>query len=116
MPGSLSRHDAQTVTSFAFEPVNQTPRFLVSEFGCFTTAIAEHGPLLVLKIAGHFVRYAAVLGCLLLIRARETRAYLLPFEIRFALFEECADAFVFVFARKTEREQIDFATQPFVEV
>ena len=64
MPGSLSRHDAETVTSFAFEPVNQTPRFLVSEFGCFTTAIAEHGPLLALKFAGHMSGYAAVPGCL----------------------------------------------------
>ena len=53
MPRSVSRHDAQTVTTFTFEPVNQTPRFLVSEFGFFTTAIAEHGPVLVLKIARH---------------------------------------------------------------
>ena len=48
MPGSVSRHDAQTVTTFAFETMDQTPRLLVSEFGCFTTAIAEHGPDLIL--------------------------------------------------------------------
>ena len=53
MPGGVIRHDAQTVTTFTFEPVNQTPRFFVSEFSGFTTAIAEHGPILVLKIAGH---------------------------------------------------------------
>ena len=53
MPGSVRRHDAQTVTTFTFESMDQAPRFLVSEFGCFTTAIAEHGPLLVLKIARH---------------------------------------------------------------
>lgn len=53
MPGSVNRHDEQTVTAFTFESMDQTPRFLVSEFGCFTTAIAEHGPLLVLKFAGH---------------------------------------------------------------
>ena len=46
MPGSVSRHDAQTVMTFTFEPMNQTPRFFVSELGCFTTAIAEHGPSL----------------------------------------------------------------------
>ena len=53
MPGSVSRHDAQTSTFFTFESMHQTPRFLMSEFGCFTTAIAEHGPLLALKIARH---------------------------------------------------------------
>lgn len=53
MPGSVSRHDEQTVTTFTFQSMNQTPRFLVSEFGCFTTAIAEHGPLLVLQFARH---------------------------------------------------------------
>ena len=53
MPGSVSRHDPQTVTTFTFESMDQTPRFLVSEFGCFTTPIAEHGPDLILKIAGH---------------------------------------------------------------
>jgi len=51
--GSFRGHDAQTVTTFTFQPVNQTPRFFVSEFGCFTTAIAEHGPTLIMKIAGH---------------------------------------------------------------
>jgi branched-subunit amino acid aminotransferase/4-amino-4-deoxychorismate lyase len=56
MPSSVSRHDAQTVTTFTFKPVNQTARFFVSEFGCFTTAIAEHGPILILKIARHFRR------------------------------------------------------------
>lgn len=55
MPGSISRDDAQAMTAFTFEPVNQTPRFFVSEFGCFTTAIAEHRPILILKIAGHNV-------------------------------------------------------------
>lgn len=54
MPGSVSRHDEQTVTTFTFESMDQTPRFLMSELGCFTTAIAEHGPLLALKFAGHF--------------------------------------------------------------
>ena len=53
MPGSVSRHDAQTVTAFTFESMNQTPRFFVREFGGFTTPIAEHGPILILKIAGH---------------------------------------------------------------
>ena len=53
MPGSISRHDTETVTTFTFESMDQTPRFLVSEFGCFTTAIAEHGPLLALKFARH---------------------------------------------------------------
>jgi hypothetical protein len=53
VPGSFSRHDAQTVTSFTFESMDQTPRFLVSEFGCFTTTIAEHGPIRLLKIARH---------------------------------------------------------------
>ena len=52
MPSSVSRHDAQTVTTFTFESMNQTPRFFVSEFGGFTTPVAEHGPLLILKI-GH---------------------------------------------------------------
>ena len=53
MPGSVSRHDAQTVTSFTFESMHQTPRFFVGEFGCFTTTIAEYGPLLILKFARH---------------------------------------------------------------
>lgn len=53
MPGSVSRHDAQTVTTFTFESMHQTPRLFVSEFGCFTTPIAEDGPLLALKIACH---------------------------------------------------------------
>lgn len=53
MTGSVSRHDAQTVTTFTFESMDQTPRFFVSEFGCFTTQIAEHGPMLVLKFARH---------------------------------------------------------------
>jgi len=53
MPGSVTCHDAQTATTFTFESMDQTPRFLVSEFGRFTTPIAEHGPLLVLKFAGH---------------------------------------------------------------
>lgn len=62
MPGSVSRHDAQAMTPFTFEPVNQTPRFFVSEFGCFTTTIAKHGPILILKIAGHKDRGARVKG------------------------------------------------------
>ena len=53
MPGGVSRHNTQTVTTFAFETMDQTPRFFVSEFGCFTTPIAEHGPLLALKFACH---------------------------------------------------------------
>ncbi len=53
MPGSVSRHDEQTATTFAFESMDQTPRFFVREFGCFTTAIAEHGPPLALKFARH---------------------------------------------------------------
>ena len=53
MPRRVSRHDAKTVTSFAFEPVNQTARFLVCEFGCFTTTIAEHGPILIVQVARH---------------------------------------------------------------
>jgi hypothetical protein len=52
--GSFRSHDAQTVTTFTFQSVNQTPRFFVSELGCFAIAIAEHGPILILKIAGHF--------------------------------------------------------------
>jgi hypothetical protein len=42
------------VTTFTFQPMNQTPRFFVRELGSFTAAIAEHGPILILKIAGHF--------------------------------------------------------------
>ncbi len=53
MSSSVTRHDAQTATTFAFKSMDQTPRFFVSELVCFTTAIAEHGPILVLKIAGH---------------------------------------------------------------
>jgi hypothetical protein len=53
MPSSFRGHDAQTVTTFTFKSVNQTARFFVSEFDCFTTPIAEHGPILILKIAGH---------------------------------------------------------------
>lgn len=53
MPSSVSRYDAQAVTTFSFEPMDQTPRFFVSQFGCFTTSITEHGPILILKIAGH---------------------------------------------------------------
>jgi hypothetical protein len=53
MPGSFRSHDAQTVTTFTFQPMNQTPRLFVRELGCFTTAIAKHGPILILKIAGH---------------------------------------------------------------
>ena len=53
MPGSVSRHDAQTVTTFTFESMDQTPRFFVGKFDSFTTPITEHGPILVLKIAGH---------------------------------------------------------------
>jgi hypothetical protein len=55
MLGSFSGHDAQAVTTFTFKSVNQTARFFVGEFDCFTTAIAEHGPLLILKIAGHYL-------------------------------------------------------------
>ena len=53
MSGSFRGHDAQTVTTFTFQPVHQTPRFFVSELGCFTTAVTEHSPILILKIAGH---------------------------------------------------------------
>lgn len=55
MPGSVSRDNAQTVTTFTLEPVNQTPRLFVREVGGFTTTIAEHGPLLALKIARHWL-------------------------------------------------------------
>ncbi len=30
MPGSVNRHDEQTVTSFTFESMDQPPRFFVS--------------------------------------------------------------------------------------
>ena len=53
MPGSFRSHDAKTVTTFTFQPVNQTSCLFVSELGCFTTAIAEHGPLFALKFASH---------------------------------------------------------------
>jgi hypothetical protein len=103
VPGGFRSHDAQAVTTFAFEPVNQTPRFLVSEFGCFTAAIAEHSPPLFLKIAGHCLRSHP--GCQIDPKHAETRANpSLAFEIRFSLLEECAHAFVFVFARKAQRE------------
>ena len=101
MPASFSRHDAKTVTTFAFEPVNQTPRLFVSELGCFTTAIAKHGPSLTLKIARHRSGTQPSSAAPYYDLARETRAYLLPFEIRFSLLEKSADAFVFVFARET---------------
>ena len=100
MPGSLTRHDAQTVTTFTFESMDQTPRLFMSEFGCFTTPIAEHGPILILKIAGHLFGTQPSSAARMLIRARETREYLLSFEIRFPLFEKCTDAFVFIFARE----------------
>ena len=63
MPGSVSRHNAQAVAPFTFESMYQTPRFFVSELVCFTTAIAEHGPLLVLKIARHLSGTQPSLGC-----------------------------------------------------
>jgi len=53
MPSSFRGHDAQTVTTFTFKSVDQTARFFMSEFGCFTTPIAEHGPLLALKFVRH---------------------------------------------------------------
>ena len=41
---------------------------------------------------------------------------LFAFEFGLALFEKRRDAFGFVFGRKTDGEQIDFAAQAFVEI
>src|SRR5215207_4441322 len=37
-------------------------------------------------------------------------------KIRFPLFEKCRDAFLFVLCREADREQVDLATEAFVEI
>src|SRR5229473_3808652 len=96
------------MAAFAGETMNQTTRLFMSQISSFTSAVAQHRPALRLKFARHLFEK---------MRAECLRSRLsLALKLRLPFFQKRLHAFIFVFAGKGEREEIDFAAQAFVKI
>jgi hypothetical protein len=102
--GRFVGDDAQAVTAFAAESVNQAPRFFM------VRPLASH-PRSLSTDHMAFPGHSSSTKC-----GRMPALRLAAFEFRLSFLEESFHAFVLVFARKAEREQIDFTAQAFVKI